>query len=183
MDWWVRAGISLLLAGCGGCALLTATSPSVEVAQVELRGVSASGQLLGVTLCVTNPNDTELAFRRVRTAIDVAGAPLADSQNEVAVRLPPRSSTPVPFAVTTTVLNLLPQLLDIVRTGAVKYRIHGTVQLDGALAITLPFSHGGRLDLVSLGSTLLTDVAAPAGTKCTLPPGTLAAADLGPAAR
>ena len=35
------------------------------------------------------------------------------------------------------------------------YRVRGRVQLDGALAITLPFSRGGRLDLLGAGMQLL----------------------------
>ena len=70
--------IGALAAILAGCALATATPPGVEVARVELRGATPLDQLLGVTLCVTNPNGTELAFRRVRVAVDVAGSPLAD---------------------------------------------------------------------------------------------------------
>lgn len=148
-----------------GCALVNATPPQVEVAQVELRGAGLLDQSLGLSLCVTNPNDTELSFRRVRVAVDVAGAPLAETVSEAPVRLPPRSSVLVPFAVATTVRNLGPQLLSVVRTGALDYRVRGTVQLDGALALSLPFSRGGRLDAVT-GAGLLADAGAKSGTRC-----------------
>ena len=149
-----HAPVLALLAG--GCALATVTPPEVEVAAVELRGLGLLDQALGVTLCVSNPNDTELSLRRVTVALEVAGAPLADSASEALVRLPPRSSVLVPFTVATTVRNLGPQVLDVVRTGGVEYRVRGRVQLDGALGITLPFGRGGRLDLLSAGARLLT---------------------------
>lgn len=139
-----------------GCALATATPPTVEVADVELRGLGLLDQTLGVTLCVSNPNNTELSFRRVTVALEVAGAPLADSASDALVRLPPRSSVLVPFRVVTTVRNLGPQVLDVLRSGGVDYRLRGGVQLDGALAITLPFSRGGRLDLLAAGMRLFT---------------------------
>ena len=145
----------MLAAFTAGCALVTATPPEVEVAAVELRGLGVLDQALGVTLCVSNPNDAELSFRRVMVALEVAGAPLAESASEVPVRLPPRSSVLVPFTVATTVRNLGPQLLDVVRTGGVDYRVRGRVQLDGALPITVPFSRGGRLDLLAAGARLL----------------------------
>jgi len=94
-----------------GCTLLTATPPTVAVQQVELRGVGLLEQALGVTLCVTNPNDAELDFRRVTVAVDVSAVPLAEGASDTAVRLPPRSSTLVPFTVVTTARNLGPQLL------------------------------------------------------------------------
>ena len=139
-----------------GCALATAMPPEVEVAAVELRGLGLLDQALGVTLCVSNPNDAELSFRRVTVGLEVAGAPLADSASETPVRLPPRSSVLVPFTVATTVRNLGPQVLDVARTGGVEYRVRGRVQLDGALAVALPFSRSGRLDLLAAGLRLLT---------------------------
>ena len=146
---------ALLAALAAGCALATAARPEVEVADVELRGLGVLDQALGVTLCVSNPNDAALSFRRVTVALEVAGAPLAESASETPVRLPPRSAVLVPFTVTTTMRNLGPQLLDVVRTGGVDYRVRGRVQLDGALPITVPFSRGGRLDLLAAGTQLL----------------------------
>ncbi len=139
-----------------GCALATATPPRVEVAAIELRGLGLFDQELGVMLCVSNPNDTQLSFRQVAVALEVAGAPLVDSASEVPVRLPPRSSVLVPFTVATTVRNLGLQVLDVVRSGGVEYEVRGRVQLDGALGITLPFSRAGRLDLLAAGAQLLT---------------------------
>ena len=149
-----------------GCTLLTANPPQVEVQQVELRGGGLLDQALAVSLCVTNPNDAELAFRRVVVAVDVSGAPLANSASDYDVRLPPRSSVLVPFTVVTTARNLGPQVLGVLRTGGVDYRMRGTVQLTGALAITLPFSRSGRLDLLTVGDDLLADTAAPKTTRC-----------------
>lgn len=134
--------------------------------QVELRGGGLLDQALAVSLCVTNPNDSELAFRRVVVAVDVSGAPLANSASDYDVRLPPRSSVLVPFTVVTTARNLGPQVLGVLRTGGVDYRMRGTVQLAGALAITLPFSRSGRLDLLTTGGDLLADAAAPKTTRC-----------------
>lgn len=159
--------VALLAALLGtGCTLLTATPPQVEVQRVELRGGGLLEQTFAVSLCVTNPNDAELAFRRVVVAVDVSGTSLANSASNSGVRLPPRSSVLVPFTVATTTRNLGPQLLGVLRTGGVDYRVHGTVQLSGALAITLPFSRTGRLDLLAAGDGLLADAAAPATTHC-----------------
>lgn len=60
---------------CAGCALAMAAPPQIEVAAVELRGVGLLDQTLDVTLCVTNPNGAELAFRRIQVAVDAAGGP------------------------------------------------------------------------------------------------------------
>ena len=163
----VSLGLPLLTtSGCALATLATVTPPSVEVQRVELRGASPLDQSLSVALCVTNPNSAELDFRRVTVAMEVAGAPLAECASDGAVLLPPYSSTVVPFAAVTTTRNLVPQVLDVLRTGGLDYRLLGTIQLAGALAITLPFSHSGRLDLLTAGRDLLADTSAPSGTRC-----------------
>ena len=159
----------LSLAGlCAGCALVTATPPQVEVAAVELRGVGVFEQVLGVTLCVTNPNPSELAFRRIQVALDTSGRPLLEGTSDAAVRLPPGASVLVPFTVVSTVRNIGPQLLGVVRTGALDYRLRGSITLE-TLGLTVPFSRGGRLDLAAAGPDLLADAVAPRAVRCALP--------------
>ena len=151
---------------CTGCALATATPPQVEVADVQLRGVGLLNQTLGVTLCVTNPSTSELAFRRIQVAVDVAGSPLAKGTSETSVRLPPQSSILVPFTVVSTVRNLGPQLLGVLSTGAVEYEVHGSITLD-TLGLTLPFSRSGQFGLLTAGQGLLADAVAPRTLRCT----------------
>lgn len=137
------------------------------MADIQLRGVGLLNQTLGIILCVTNPNASELAFRRVQVVVDVAGRPLAEGISETAVRLPPHSSTLVPFTVVSTVRNLVPQLLGIFFTGAVEYQVHGFITLD-TLGITVPFSRDGRFGLLAAGGSLLADAVTPTGLRCAL---------------
>ncbi len=90
------------------------------MAAIRLRDVGLLDQALDVTLCVANPNASELAFRHIQAAVDAACSPLAEGASEPPVRLPPRSSVPVPFAVVSTVRNLGLQLLGVLGTGAVE---------------------------------------------------------------
>ncbi len=162
-------GAALLITLFGtGCALVTAEPPRVEVASVQLRAAGLLDQALAVTLCVTNPNASELSFRRIAVGVDAEGSPLAEGVSDTAVRLPPASSVLVPFTVVSTVRNLGPQLLGVVRTGALDYRLHGTVTLD-TLGITVPFSRSGRLDLLAAGPGMLADAAMPVALRCTPP--------------
>lgn len=160
-------GATMLVAllACG-CALASATPPRIEVATVELRGVDLLDQSLRVGLCVFNPNDQELAFRGIEVGIDLAGAPLAIAGSESSVVLPSHQSVLVHFEVVTTVRSLGSQLLATLTTGAIDYRLHGSVQLAGSLGFTVPFSRRGRLDLVTAGQALLSDQAAGAGVAC-----------------
>ncbi len=165
-----RRMVPLLLLLAAGCTLLTAMPPQVEIRNVSLRGAGLLDEVLAVELCVSNPNATALNFRRADVGLDVENAPFAQGQSEGAVLLPPRASTLVPFQVVVTNRNLGPQLLGVLRTGGVEYRVHGTVTLTGALALDVPFSRRGHLDLLSAGQSALTYGAAPEATRCGLPP-------------
>lgn len=91
---------------------------------VHVVGIGLTEQQLATTLCVTNPNTTELAFRRVTITLAVSGAKLAEGASDLPVLLPPLSSTPVPFTAVTTVQNLGTQLLGVVRNGSLDYPVH-----------------------------------------------------------
>ena len=162
----MRAAGAFVASLVAGCALASAAPPRIEVATVELREVGLLEQSLRVGLCVFNPNDQELAFRGISVGIDLAGAPLATVGSESSVLLPPHQSVLVHFGVATTVRNLGSQLLTTLMTGAIEYRLHGSVQLAGSLGLTVPFSRRGHLDLMDAGQDLLSDQAASAGVGC-----------------
>ncbi len=157
---------ALITVLCTSCALVTATPPQVEVASVQVRGAGLLDQALAVTLCVTNPNTSQLSFRRIVVDVDAEGSPLAEGVSDTPVRLPPGSSVLVPFTVVSTVRNLGPQLLRAISTGTVDYRLHGSITLD-TLGITVLFSRSGRLDLLSAGLGMLADAAAPKTLRAT----------------
>lgn len=159
----------VLAAALAGCTLATDTPPSVDVLDVHLVGMGLMEQQLTTTLCVTNPNANEIAFRRLTVALDLSGSPLASGASDLPMRLPPLSSRAVPFTVLTTVRNLGPQLLGVLRGGGLDYRIHGTVSLQGAFSLTLPFSRSGRLDLQAGGVDLASVTTDPGPSRCLAP--------------
>ncbi len=160
---WLAPALPLLAAGC---TLIGAAPPQVEIRDISLRKVSPLGAQLAVDLCVSNPNPDALDFRHARVELDIEHAPFAEGQSEGAVRLPPHTSTLVPFQVALTVRNLGPQILGVLQGGGVDYRIHGTVTLTGALGLDVPFSRSGHLGLLSAGQGALNYGAAPVVTRC-----------------
>lgn len=135
----------LVLAGCSLPA-----APTADVMDVQLTGIGLTEQRLAVTLCVTNPNPDALLFRQVTVNLNLADAPLATGVSDAPIQLAPLSSTRVPLTVMTTVRNLGGQLIEVFRARGVGYRVYGSVGLDGALGIRIPYSRSGRLDPVGL---------------------------------
>ncbi len=134
-----------------GCAL-----PTAHVMGVQLMDTDFTEQRLAVALCVTNPNADALVFRRVTVSFSLAGSPPAIGSSDATIRLAPLSSTRVPLFVLAKVRNSGGQLVEFARARGVEYRVYGSVALDGASALNVPYSRSGHLDL---GSAL--DVASP----------------------
>ena len=152
-------GLATLVAGC---TLVTQSPPQVDVANVALTGIGLFNQRLLVTLCVTNPNRTPLAFERVTFKIAVADAPLADGVTQSAVAVPALASVLVPVAVETTIRDLPSQFVSTLQTGSIAYRLSGVVQLT-SLPFGLPFSRAGQLTLLQVGEGYGDGTA---GTRC-----------------
>ncbi|MGI4745476.1 MAG: LEA type 2 family protein [Janthinobacterium lividum] len=157
---------TVLALGLAGCALTSSTPPSVDVMAVQLIGMGLVRQQLAVTLCVTNPNADALAFRAVTANFDLSGQPLAAGQSDLSIRLPPRASVVVPFTVVTTVQNASSQLLGVIRTGRIEYRVHGTVTLQGTFGLTLPYSRSGQIDPLASGLSLIAAASDPVSSQC-----------------
>ena len=117
----------------------------------DLTGAPPTGfdlQRSAVTLCVSNPNPDALVVRQVTVDLDVAGTPLASGSSAAPIRLAPSSSTRVPLTVVTTVRNTDSRLLNASSVRSVDYRVRGSVALDGALGLGVPYSRSGRFDAV-----------------------------------
>lgn len=166
MAWINRLAAAALAPALAACTLATGAPPTVDVLAVRLTGVGLPDQQLALTLCVSNPNAGPLVFQRVTADLDVAGLPLATAASGAPVRLPGRSSSVVPFDMTATVQSLGPQLLAIMRSGAIDYRVHGTVALQGMLGLELPYSRSGHLDLLTGGLALASAVNDPTPSRC-----------------
>ncbi len=136
------------------CAAANITPPQVAVDDVRLIGIGVEQSRFAVSLCVTNPNPSALSFRHVTSTIDVAGSPLASGASDEAVVLPAMASTEVPFTFAVTPDHLDNQVMSILRSGQIQYRVHGTVTIAGLLGIPIPYSRAGQMDLLSTGLQL-----------------------------
>lgn len=66
----------------------------------------------------------------------------------------------------TTVQNLGSQLLGLIEAGRIEYRVHGTVTLQGAFGLTLPYFRSGQIDPLAGGLSLIAAAAGPASSSC-----------------
>ena len=147
------------------CSLGPANPPTVNVLDVRLDAVSLTQQRLTTLLCVTNPNPAAVTFRRAVISLDVAGSALGTGTTDQPVSIAPASSVIVPLSVETTAANLGAAVWGTVLDGPT-YRLHGTIQLQGMLGLTVPFSRSGQLDPVQGTHALVNIALAPSLSPC-----------------
>ena len=135
--------IGLLCIAVQGCA--TVQPPKVDVLQAQISTIGILDQRLQVQLCVSNPNNRELAFSKVTANVAIGGERLASAVNDTPVTLPPLSSVTLPFTVSTTTRNLGDQLGSIFNSGAVRYTVYGVVVLRDFSLIGIPYSVAGQV--------------------------------------
>lgn len=135
--------VGLLCFAMQGCA--TVQPPKVDVLQARLSAIGILDQRLEVQLCVSNPNDRELAFSKVTANVAIGGERLASVVSATPVTLPPLASVALPFTVSTTTRNLGDQLGSIFGSGAVRYTVSGVVVLRDFSLIGIPYSVAGQV--------------------------------------
>ena len=140
----MRVPQAMLLLGLAaqGCAV---QPPKIDVLQARLSGLGVLDQQVQVQLCVSNPNQRELAFSRVTANVAVGGERLATAVNDTPVTLPPLGSVALPFTVDTTTRNLGDQIGSILGSGAIRYEVSGVVVLRDFSVIGIPYSVSGRV--------------------------------------
>ena len=143
----------LLCLAAQGCAAVR--PPEVDVLQAQLSVAGLLDQQLQVQLCVSNPNDRQLAFSKVTANVAIGGGRLASAVNETPVVLPPLASVALPFSVATTTRNLGDQLGSLLGTGELRYTVSGVVVLRGFSLVAIPYSVSGTVTPQMLAGRLI----------------------------
>ena len=149
-------GLAALLA-LGGCASLGVGADPIEVNLVGLTPLPSTAfeHRLRVDLRLRNPNPRAYRLDGLRFRLDVNGRRLASGQSELDVELPRLGEVVVPVVATTTLLDLVHQILVL---GARSEGEQQTFDYDLSGRLFLPGTWGG-LDFERSGSTA--DLATP----------------------
>ncbi len=131
-------GAAALLA-VGGCASLGVGAEPIEVNLVGLTPLPSTAfeHRLRVDLRLRNPNPRAYRIDGLRFRLDVNGRRLASGQSELDVELPRLGEVVVPVVTTTTLLDLVHQILVLgarseTEQQAFDYDLRGRVFLSGS---------------------------------------------------
>jgi LEA14-like dessication related protein len=138
----------LVLAGCASLSSLEA--PEVRVTSLEwLEPAQGSlEQRFAVGLRLVNPNNRALMVDGLDFDLDLNGRRLARGVTNRAFELPRLGEAETSIIVTTSVIDLLRQALEIgSRTDmtGMDYELRGRVHLGSGFVRTVPFSHRGKV--------------------------------------
>lgn len=141
------AAVNLLTAA--GCASLASLEPP-DVRVTDLRGLSSDGgleQRFVVGLNVLNPNNRDIEVDGVDFELELNGRRLARGVSSEGFTLPALGEAATTVTVSTSVVSLFGQLLELGRQqpDRLEYRIQGKLHLGSGLVRTIPFDRTGSL--------------------------------------
>jgi LEA14-like dessication related protein len=135
-------------AACAGLARQAFQNPIVNLRDVKVMSLGTTGGNLEVALGVYNPNNFRLDATQMKYNVFVGDSVrMANGTVDAQTTVQAGDSTIVKIPVSFTYMGLGAAASQLMRTGAVNYRVSGDVTV-GSVAgnFTVPFSTTGRYD-------------------------------------
>lgn len=123
-------------------------SPSVHIADINLRNATLFEQQYVLSLRVQNPNDFDLPIEGLSYEIELNDKPFAKGASSRAVNVPRFGSALLEVEGISTITDLLRQYRQLTKgelTG-LRYRLKGKLTLQGSAA-KIPFDYQGEIGL------------------------------------
>jgi LEA14-like dessication related protein len=143
----VRRTVSLALLALllGACHTLRTPLEPPDVYVTNLVPLLGGGleQRVRVDLRLQNPNNREIRLDGIRFTLEVNGQPLARGASAEAITLPRLGESAVSVEATTTLFDILRQVVALPSAQGLDYRISGTVFLRSAWGGRVPFEREG----------------------------------------
>jgi LEA14-like dessication related protein len=137
----------LLLAACATAEQPLA--PRVRLVDIMLYESTLFEQRMRVDLNVTNPNNFDLPLEGLAFTLELNGNPLVEGATAESVVIPRLGEARLPVLATTSLFDVVRQVLAFGQGEALSYRLSGRAYLAGVLRLSLPFEAGGTLELRS----------------------------------
>ena len=144
--------VLLLGLGPAGCASVPEEEilpPKINLSDLRIQESSGFEQQFEVDLRVSNPNNFDIDLEGLSFAMEVNESHFADGQSSAEVTLPRLGNAKVPVTATTTIVDLVRQVLLLGTSKAINFRIEGFAYVaTGFGARRVPFETEGSLKLL-----------------------------------
>lgn len=151
MKKFAVVALALTAAACSTLGRAAFQNPVVNLRDVRVLGLGTSGGQLEVQLGVYNPNNYRLDATRLSYRVFVGDSVgLANGQVETRQTVQAGDSTIVKIPVSFTYAGLGAAATQLLRTGAVTYRVAGDVTVGSAVGnFTVPYNTSGQFNTMA----------------------------------
>ena len=150
----VVAGLFAVIAGVSGCASLgrqAFRTPTVELKDIQVRGIGLDGGSLNLVLDVYNPNDYRMDVTRLTYTLVADTLQVATGAVDRRVTLNKLGHSEVTLPVSFSMKELMGAAEVLLRKGSVDYSIKGDVTVDSPFgSMTRPYAGKMRIDNATL---------------------------------
>jgi LEA14-like dessication related protein len=143
--------VTLVVAACSSLGRQAFQNPVVNLRDVRVLGLGTSGGQLEVQLGVYNPNNYRLDATRLTYRVFVGDSVgLASGAMDTRTTVQAGDSTIVKVPVSFTYSGLSAAGMQLLRTGAVNYRVAGDVTVGSVVGnFTVPYSASGNFNTMA----------------------------------
>lgn len=142
----VAALVVLVIAGCAG--LRDVQPPHVRLADIRMVPGGVLEQQFDVVLNIGNPNDFDLPLDGLTFELEVNEQPFAQGFTNQSVTVPRLGEARVPVRASTSLFDMIQQMLVLGKRADLTYRIEGVAYLEGLARRAVPYERSGRLQLL-----------------------------------
>ena len=147
----VCAGSVASLTGCMSLARQAFRTPTVELKNIEVRGIGLDGGSLNLKLDVYNPNDYRMDATRMTYTLLADTLQVATGAVDHRVTLAGKNHNDVTLPVSFSMKELMGAAQILLKTGSVDYQIKGDVTVDTPFgSMTRPYAGKMRIDNATL---------------------------------
>ncbi|HIC80328.1 MAG TPA: hypothetical protein EYP07_05090 [Kiloniellaceae bacterium] len=150
-EWWSRVArliaLPLLLLGTA-CTSTQPIPPQVFISDLRLLDSSVFEQRFQIDLRIGNPNDFALPLDGITFDLDVNGADFASGFSNQAVTVPRLGEAVLSVTASTTLVDLVQQMVLLAERGDLTYRVHGVAYLDNLARRRAPYESIGTFRLL-----------------------------------
>jgi LEA14-like dessication related protein len=136
----------LVLSACA--ALEPRQAPRVRLADVTLLESSLFEQKMRVVLDIGNPNNVDLALEGLTFTLELNDNPLVEGFTNESVVIPRLGEARLPVLASTSLLDIVRQIMALGESESLSYRLSGRAYLAGFARASVPFESGGTLELL-----------------------------------
>lgn len=150
-NWWSRVArliaLPLLLLGAA-CTSTQPIPPQVFISDLRLLDSSVFEQRFQIDLRIGNPNDFALPLDGLTFDLDVNGADFASGFSNQSVTVPRLGEAVLSVTASTTLVDLVQQMVLLAERGDLTYRVHGVAYLDSLARRRAPYESIGTFRLL-----------------------------------